>query len=77
MNEIDQMTSKILEALDQANGWIDEFEGIEGIGQGLKDGKDCIKVFVSRPLSEFADKIPKEVKGFAVVIEESGQFGIQ
>jgi hypothetical protein len=71
------MTSTILEALDEANGWIDKFEGVEGIGQGLKDDKDCIIVFVSRPSSEFADKIPKAVKGFAVVIEESGQFGIQ
>ena len=71
------MTSTILEALDQANGWLDEFEGIEGIGQGLKDGQDCIKVFVSRPSSEFTDKIPKAVKGFAVVVEESGQIDIQ
>ena len=71
------MTSTIQEALDQANGWIDEFEGIEIIGQGLKDGNACIMVFVSRPLSEFTDKIPKEVKGFAVVVEESGQIDIQ
>ena len=41
------MTSKILEALDEANGWMD-FEGVEGIGQGQKDDKDCIIVFVSR-----------------------------
>lgn len=70
------MTSKILEALDEANGWMD-FEGVEGIGQGQKDDKDCIIVFVSRPPSELSTQIPKEFKGFPVVFQESGQIDIQ
>jgi len=70
------MTSKILEALDEANGWMD-FEGVEGIGQGQKDDKDCIIVFVSLPASELSAKIPKLFKGFPVVFQESGQIDIQ
>lgn len=70
------MTSKILEALDEANGWMD-FEGVEGIGQGQKDDKDCIIVFVSRQPSELSTQIPKEFKGFPVVFQESGQIDIQ
>jgi hypothetical protein len=70
------MTSKILEALDDASDWM-KYDGIEGVGQGEKDAKECIVVFVSRPPSEFASKIPKEFKGFPVVIQESGQIDIQ
>jgi hypothetical protein len=70
------MTLKILEALDEANGWMD-FEGVEGIGQGQKDGKDCIIVFVSLTPSELSAKIPKKFKGFPVIFQESGQFDIQ
>jgi hypothetical protein len=70
------MTSKILEALDEANGWID-YEGVEGIGQGQENDKDCIIVFVSCPPAELSAKIPKEVKGFPVVFRESGQINIQ
>ena len=70
------MTSKILEALDEANGWMD-YEGVEGLGQGQKDGSDCIIVFVSRPPPELSGQIPNEFKGFPVVIQESGQIDIQ
>ncbi len=70
------MTSNILIALDEANQWMD-YEGVEGVGQGLKDDKDCIIVFVSRPPSEFSAKIPKSLEGFPVVIQESGQFDIE
>lgn len=70
------MTSKILEALDEANGWMD-YKGVEGIGQGQKDDKDCIIVFISSPSSELSAKIPNEFKGFPVVFQESGQIDIQ
>jgi hypothetical protein len=70
------MTSKIQDALEEANEWMD-IEGVEGTGQGQKDDKDCIIVFVSRPQSEFSAQIPKEFKGFLVVFQESGQIDIQ
>jgi hypothetical protein len=70
------MTSKILEALDDASRWMD-IDGVEGVGQGEKDARECIIVYVSRPSSEFASQIPKEFKGFPVIIQESGQFDIQ
>ena len=70
------MASKILEALDDASEWM-KYDGVEGVGQGEKDGKECIIVFVSRPLSELSDQIPKDFRGFPVVIEESGQIDVQ
>jgi len=70
------MTSNILEALDEASEWM-KYDGVEGVGQSEKDGKECIIVFVSRPFYELSEQIPKEFKGFPVVIEESGEIGIQ
>lgn len=70
------MASKILKALDDASGWLD-YEGVEGIGQGKKDDKDCINVYISRPTSELSTKIPKKFKGFQVVYQESGHIDIQ
>jgi len=73
------MISNIQDALGEANRWLDSESviGVEGVGQGLKDGKDCIVVFVSRPPSEISGEIPNEFQGIPVVIEESGKFGIQ
>ena len=65
------MILEFQEAIDDASEWI-EFDGVEGVGQGEKDGKDCIIVFTSYPLSELSGVIPKTFKGFPVVIEESG-----
>lgn len=70
------MASKILEILDEASDWM-KIDGVEGVGQGEKDAKECIIVYVSRPPTEFVLQIPKEFKGFPVVIQESGQFDIQ
>ena len=70
------MTSNIQDALDQAYQWTD-FEGVEIVGQGKEDGKDCIVVYVSRPSTDFADRIPKKFKGFPVIFRESDQINIQ
>lgn len=65
------MALEIQEVINEAVEWI-EFDGVEGVGQGEKDGKDCIIVFTSYPPSELSGKIPETFKGFPVVIEESG-----
>ena len=70
------MTSKIQEALDEANAWMN-YDGVEGIGQGEKNGKECIVVFVSRASSELAHLIPETLKGLPIVFEESGEIDIQ
>ncbi len=65
------MGLKLKEAIDEASEWI-EFDGVEGVGQGEKDGNDCVIVLVSCPPSKLSDIIPVTFKGFPVVIEESG-----
>lgn len=65
------MKHKIEEAIDEASRWM-EFDGVEGVAQGEKDGKEYVMVLASRPPSELSALIPKNFKGFPVIIEESG-----
>jgi len=46
--------------------------GVEGIGQGKIDDKDCILVFVRRKTAEIEKAIPAKFKGFPVRVRESG-----
>jgi hypothetical protein len=48
--------------------------GVTGIAQGEYEGKPCIKVFVTKNTEEITRKIPSEIEGYAVRIEESGTF---
>jgi len=49
-----------------------ETSGVEGIGQGKVDDKDCILVFVRAKTPEIEKAIPPEFKGFTVQVRESG-----
>ncbi len=46
--------------------------GVVGTGQGLCEGKPCIKVLVVKRTSDLDREIPKTIGGFPVVIEEVG-----
>ncbi len=48
--------------------------GVVGTGQGLCDDKPCIKVFVVKMTPEFKKNIPKNLDGFLVSVEETGEF---
>jgi hypothetical protein len=65
------MQTTIQQAIDEASEWM-KLKGIEGVGQGEKDGKECIIVFASATAAELAGVIPSTFKGFPVVIEETG-----
>jgi hypothetical protein len=47
--------------------------GVVGAGQGLCEGKPCIKVFVIKRTPELVQKIPDTLDGYPVVIEETGE----
>lgn len=47
--------------------------GVVGTGQGLCDGEPCIKVFLIKKTRELEEKIPKELEGYKVKIEETGK----
>ena len=58
----------IAEIMDE---WMN-INGVEGIGQGKIDDKDCILVFISMKTPEIEKSIPSEFKGFPVKLIESG-----
>ena len=70
------MSSEILDAIDKASRWV-QYDGVEGVGQGQKDGQTCITVFVFFPPSELAGKIPHTFQDFPVVFDESGVLSAQ
>ena len=47
--------------------------GVVGAGQGLCEGKPCIKVFVIKKTPELEQKLPKTLESYPVVIEETGE----
>jgi hypothetical protein len=47
--------------------------GVVGTGQGLCEGKPCIKVFVVKKTPDLDQKIPKVLEGYQVVVVETGE----
>jgi hypothetical protein len=47
--------------------------GVVGAGQGLCEGKPCIKVFVIKMTPDLDQKIPNTLEGYQVVVEETGE----
>ena len=72
--KIQRMTD-IDEALRQAEAWLHEIEGVEGVAQGDSDGAACITVFVT--IDEAAEKIPATFHGDKVVVERTDEFTAQ
>ena len=70
------MDTDLLKVIDQAAVWLD-IEGIEGVGQGTKDGNACIIVGCSLSSDEFAGQIPTRFMGYPVVFEEWGTVSAQ
>jgi hypothetical protein len=49
--------------------------GVVGVAVGeLESGAPCIKVLVAKKIPDHRKRIPKEIEGVPVVIEESGEF---
>jgi hypothetical protein len=47
--------------------------GVVGTAQGFCDDKPCIKVYVHELTPELEGKIPKNIEGYAVDIEATGE----
>lgn len=65
------MGYSIQDAIDEADRWM-EINGIESVAEGKKDGKECVLVYSSLSPSELFAKIPRNLRGFPVVFEDSG-----
>ena len=64
---------KIEEVLKKFTDNLMAISGVVGTGQGLCDGEPCIKVFLIKKTPELEEKIPRELEGYKVKIEETGK----
>ncbi|MDH4231831.1 MAG: hypothetical protein OEW04_07345 [Nitrospirota bacterium] len=67
-------TKKIEAVLKKHSGDLLNIPGIAGTAIGLCDETPCIKVYVLKKTPELDEKIPGELEGYTVVIEETGEF---
>lgn len=68
------MSRNIEDVVEEISAQWMELDGVEGIGQGKDNDKDCILVFVSRNPDELKGSIPDQFKGYAVKFMQSGEF---
>ena len=69
-----QMAAKpIVKVIKEHAKTLMSIPGVVGAGQGLCEGKPCIKVFVIKKTPDVEEKIPKTLEGYPVVIEETGE----
>ena len=48
--------------------------GVVGLYHGLdEEGRSCLKVMVKEKTPEITKRIPEQIEGFPVVIEETGE----
>jgi hypothetical protein len=62
----------IEEVLKQHTDSLMSLPGVVGTAIGKCEGKPCIKVLVVKKTPELSEKIPLELEGFPVVVEETG-----
>ena len=70
-----QMPAKTIEEVQEAytDEWMSN-PGVVGTGIGEFKGKPCIKIFVAKKTEALEKKLPSQVEGFPVIIEETGEF---
>ena len=51
-----------------------DFEDVVGVGIGVREGEECIIVFVKKINKKIVESIPKNINGYRVYIEEVGEF---
>ena len=63
----------IEEVLKRHTDHLMSITGVAGTGIGEFEGKPCIKVLVVKRTVELEKKIPKDLEGYKVVIDEVGE----
>ena len=64
----------LIEVLKRHTDELMSLPGVVGVGQGLCGKKPCIKVFVVKRDPELEKKIPQNLDGYVVSVEETGEF---
>ena len=69
------MPAKTIEAvLEQHTDSLMALPGVVGTAIGECAGVPCIKVYVAEGTPELLERIPAEIKGYAVAVQETGEF---
>ena len=68
------MPEKTIEDVQQEHTeeWM-SIPGVVGTAIGEFEGKPCIRVFVAEKTKEVMEKVPSEIEGFRVIIDETGE----
>ncbi len=68
-----EMAAPTIEAVlkEHTDEWM-SIPGVVGTGIGACDGKPCIRIFVVKKTPELLKKIPSNLEGFVVDVEETG-----
>ncbi len=64
----------IEEVLKEHTSELMSLPGVVGTAQGLCSSQPCIKVFVDRKTPKVEQRIPKDLEGYPVLIQETGRF---
>ncbi len=69
-----EMAAKTIEAVlkEHTDEWM-SIPGVVGTGIGECEGKPCIRIFVVKRTPELLKKIPSELEGFVVDVQETGE----
>ena len=66
--------STIAEILKRHADELMSVPGVVGVAEGESQGKPCIKVFVLARNSRLLRRLPATLGGYALEVEESGEF---
>ncbi len=69
------MTAKTIQEVlgEHTDEWM-SIPGVVGTGIGECEGEPCIRIFVVKKTAELMQKIPSEVEGYTVDVQETGKF---
>lgn len=70
--QVKEMT--VPEILKERTGALMSVQGVVGVGQGLCDGRPCVKVYVAKKTPEVEQEIGRILGPCLFSIEESGRF---
>lgn len=65
-------TMDISHTIHKAETWMDQIEGVIGVGQGERNGKVVVEVYVRDHAA--AEKLPAELDGIPVVATVTDKF---
>ena len=57
--------------LEENTDFLMSIKGVVGVAQGICEGKDCIKVYVTKKTDEMLEVLPKSLQGYMIEIVET------